>query len=166
MSLATKYRPKEFSDVSSQSSVIMILNQQIETNNFKNSYIFSGTSGCGKTTCARIFANKINKGCGNPIEIDAASNNGVDYTRDIVKSANERSLDSQYMIIIIDECHVLTSASWQSLLKCIEETPKYTIFIFCTTDPQKIPDTIMNRCQRFNFTRIPEHQIELRGNIS
>lgn len=160
MSLATKYRPKEFEDAVSQSSVIKILRKQIETNNIKNAYIFSGVSGTGKTTLARIMSNKINNNQGKPIEIDAASNNGVDYMREVVKSAKERAIDCTYKVIIIDECHVLTNASWQSLLKVIEETPKFTIFIFCTTDPEKIPDTIMNRCQRFNFTRIPEKQIQ------
>lgn len=165
MSLATKYRPKEFEDTCSQTSIIRILQRQLETHNVKNAYLFSGISGCGKTTVARIFANKINNGKGTPIEIDAASNNGVDYMREVVKSAKERALDCMYKVIIVDECHTLTSQSWQSLLKVIEETPKYTIFIFCTTDPQKIPDTIQNRCLRFNFTRIPAVEIEQRLNF-
>lgn len=152
--LATKYRPKEFSDVSGQSSVVKILNRQIETGEFKNVYLFCGASGCGKTTCARIFANKINDGVGTPIEIDAASNNGVDNVKNIIKEAAERSLDSKYKIYIIDECHSLTNQAWQAFLKCIEEPPKYTIFIFCTTDPQKIPETIQNRVQRYTFNRI------------
>lgn len=152
--LATKYRPREFSDVSGQSSVVKILNRQIETGEFKNVYLFCGASGCGKTTCARIFANKINDGVGTPIEIDAASNNGVDNVKNIIKEAAERSLDSKYKIYIIDECHSLTNQAWQAFLKCIEEPPKYTIFIFCTTDPQKIPETIQNRVQRYTFNRI------------
>ena len=153
-SLATKYRPRDFSDVVSQASIVKILDRQLELGEFKNAYLFAGASGCGKTTCARIFANRINEGVGTPIEIDAASNNGVDNVKSIIKEANERAIDSKYKIYIIDECHSLTNQAWQAFLKCIEEPPKYTIFIFCTTDPQKIPATILNRVQRFNITRI------------
>ena len=161
-SLAVKYRPKTFEEVSAQTSTIKILERQIATKQFKNSYIFSGASGCGKTTSARIFADMVNEGVGSPIEIDAASNNGVDNIKTIVKSAQERSIDSTYKIYIIDEAHMLTTQSWNAFLKCIEEPPTYTIFIFCTTDPQKIPDTIKNRCQRFNFSKIPTEQIKER----
>ena len=101
-SLPIKYRPKEFNEVSSQKSVVKILEKQIETGNFKNCYLFSGASGCGKTTIARILANKINKGVGEPIEIDAASNNGVDNVRRIIEGADQRALDSEYKIYIID----------------------------------------------------------------
>lgn len=120
------------------------------------------TGNCGKTTTARAFADLINNGNGSPIEIDAASNNGVDNVRTLVKTASERAVDSEYKIVIIDECHSLTNQAWQSFLKCIEEPPKYTIFIFCTTDPQKIPDTILNRVMRFNFNKIPVNQIKNR----
>ncbi len=153
-SLATKYRPKTFDEVVSQVSVVKILERQLELSEFKNAYLFCGASGCGKTTIARIFANKINGGVGTPIEIDAASNNGVDNVKMIIKEANERAIDSKYKIYIIDECHSLTSQAWQAFLKCIEEPPKYTIFIFCTTDPQKIPETIKNRVQKYTFSRI------------
>lgn len=157
--LASKYRPREFSDVVSQLSVVKILEKQIELGEFKNCYLFCGPSGTGKTTIARILANKINNGEGEPIEIDAASNNGVDKIREIVATANERALDCEYKVIILDETHVLTSQSWQVFLKCLEEPPKYTIFIFCTTDPQKIPATILNRIMRFNLTKIPTNLI-------
>lgn len=159
-SLAVKYRPKEFEDVVQQGSIIRILTRQIELEQFAHCYLFAGSSGCGKTTMARIFANKINKGMGSPIEIDAASNNGVDNIKAIVKAAQERSIDSKYKIYIIDETHALTSQAWQALLKCIEEPPAYTIFIFCTTDPQKIPDTIKNRVQRYTFSRISTDKIK------
>lgn len=161
-SLSVKYRPHEFSEVSSQSSIIKILERQIELKQFKNSYLFAGASGCGKTTIARIFANAINEGVGYPIEIDGASNNGVDNVKSIIKAASERSIDSKYKVYIIDECHALTSQAWQAFLKCIEEPPTYTIFIFCTTDPQKIPATILNRVMRFNFTRIKSDVIKSR----
>lgn len=157
--LATKYRPRTFDDVVQQSSIVKILTRQLELKEFKNVYLFAGASGCGKTTCARIFANMINEGAGSPIEIDGASNNGVDNVKNIIKSAQERSIDSKYKIYIIDECHSLTNQAWQAFLKCIEEPPKYTIFIFCTTDPQKIPETIKNRVQRFTFNRISTDKI-------
>ncbi|MBO5711466.1 MAG: AAA family ATPase, partial [Acholeplasmatales bacterium] len=102
-SLAVKYRPREFEDVVQQGSIIRILMRQLELEQFAHCYLFAGSSGCGKTTLGRIFANKINKGMGSPIEIDAASNNGVDNIKAIVKAAQERSIDSKYKIYIIDE---------------------------------------------------------------
>lgn len=153
-SLAVKYRPKSWAEVCDQTAVVKILQQQIATETFSNAYIFSGASGAGKTTAGRLLAQQINNNQGSPIEIDAASNNGVENIKRLVKSAQERSVDSKYKVIILDEAHALTSQSWQALLKCIEEPPQYTIFILCTTDPQKIPETIQNRCQRFNFTKI------------
>ena len=153
-SLAVKYRPKSWDAVVGQDVIVDILRKQLSTKNIKNAYIFSGASGCGKTTAARIFANELNNHQGEPIEIDGASNNGVDNVKQIISSASQRSLDSEYKIYIIDEAHMLTTQAWNAFLKTIEESPKYTIFIFCTTDPQKIPDTIKNRCMRFNFTRI------------
>lgn len=154
-SLAVKWRPDDWGSVCGQKSIVKILSRQLELNEIKNAYLFCGASGCGKTTLARIFANKINKNIGEPIEIDAASNNGVDNVKSIIKSAQERAIDTKYKIYIIDECHMITTAGWNAFLKCIEEPPTYTIFMFCTTDPQKIPATILNRVQRFNISRIP-----------
>ena len=164
MNLATKYRPQEFSDVLSQKAIIKILEQQIRTKTFKNCIMFTGPSGCGKTTIARILANKINNSLGSPIEYDAASNNGVDNVRTIIEFAQERSLDSEYKVIVMDEAHMLTIQSWNAFLKCVEEPPKYTIFIFCTTDPQKVPMTIQNRCQIYNLSRIDLDSIKNRLN--
>jgi DNA polymerase-3 subunit gamma/tau len=161
-SLAVKYRPKEWEDVMGQSSIMKILTRQLELNQLKNVYLFAGASGCGKTTIARIFANKINNYIGSPNEIDAASNNGVDNVKAIIKSAQERSIDSKYKIFIIDECHMITTQGWNAFLKCIEEPPAFTIFIFCTTDPQKIPATILNRVQRYNITRISTDKVRER----
>ena len=158
-SLATKYRPKDWQSIEGQDSIIKILSKQLALRQFKNSYLFCGASGCGKTTTARIFAEEINNHIGSPIEIDGASNNGVDNVKEIIKAASERSIDSEYKIYIIDECHMLTTAAWNALLKCIEEPPTYTIFIFCTTDPQKVPATIINRCMRFEFSRLTTSQI-------
>ena len=157
--LAIKYRPKTWEDVTEQTNITTILKNQINTNTIKNAYLFCGGAGTGKTTCARIFANEINKGQGSPIELDAASNNGVDDVREIGKKAKTKSIDSVYKIFIIDECHALSNSAWQSMLKLIEEPPMKTIFIFCTTDPQKIPKTILSRVQRYDFKRISKQGI-------
>lgn len=161
-SLATFYRPTEWEEVCGQQSIIKILTRQLELNEIKNAYLLCGASGCGKTTLARIFANKINNNVGEPIEIDGASNNGVDNVKSIIKSAQERAINSKYKIYIIDECHMITNQGWNAFLKCIEEPPAYTIFIFCTTDPQKIPATILNRVQRYNISRISTDKIKQR----
>lgn len=158
-SLAVKYRPTKFEDVVEQGSTITILQEQLKNNSVKHSYLFCGGAGTGKTTCARIFADRINKGEGVPVEMDAASNNGVDDVRDIIDQAQTQSLDSEYKVFIIDECHSLSNNAWQSMLKLIEEPPEKSIFIFCTTDPQKIPDTIISRVQRYDFQRISQQGI-------
>ena len=157
--LATKYRPQTWDDVTEQESTKIILQNQIQTGEIKNAYLFVGSAGTGKTTCARIFANEINKGLGNPIELDAASNNGVDDVREIIQQAKKKSLDSEYKIFIIDECHALSNNAWQAFLKLIEEPPAKSIFIFATTDPQKIPKTILSRVQRYDFQRISQFGI-------
>ena len=161
-SLPVLYRPTTLDEVVGQDSVIKILKKQIETNSIKNCYLFSGSSGSGKTSTARAFARVINNGVGEPIEIDAASNSGVDNVRNIIRDAQEKSIEGKYKIFIIDEVQYITSTAWQAFLKCIEEPPTLTIFIFCTTDPQKIPETILNRVQRFNFNRIPTNLIKER----
>jgi len=160
--LATKYRPTTFEDVCGQGITIKILQNIVANKAFKHTYLFAGDSGCGKTTCARIFANKINEGVGEPIEIDAASNNGVDQVRAIIDSANQRALDGEYKIFIIDECHAITSEGWKAFLKGIEEPPEYTIFMFCTTEPNKLPQAILNRLQRYNITKIDVETIKNR----
>ena len=161
-SLAVKYRPKTFEDVCGQSITVQILEKVIEKRAFKNCYLFAGDSGCGKTTLARIFANKINGGVGEPIEIDAASNNGVDNVRAIIESASQRSLVGEYKIFIIDECHSITTQGWQAFLKGIEEPSPFTIFMFCTTEPQKLPIAILNRVQRYNISKIDTQLIKER----
>lgn len=157
--LAVRYRPTTFDDVVEQDSIKTILSQQLASNSVKNAYLFCGGAGTGKTTCARIFANEINKGHGNPIEMDAASNSGVDDVRNIILQAKTRSLDSEYKVFIIDECHAISNTGWQAFLKLIEEPPAKSIFIFCTTDPQKIPKTILSRVQRYDFQRISQNGI-------
>lgn len=157
--LAVKYRPKTFDDVSEQGAIKTIIENQISGNDIRNAYLFCGGAGTGKTTCARIVADMMNNGEGSPIELDAASNNSVDDVRNIITDSKFKSLDSKYKIYIIDECHMLSNAAWNAMLKLLEEPPKSTIFIFCTTDVHKIPDTIMSRVQRYNFQRISQEGI-------
>lgn len=152
--LAIKYRPQSFDDLTEQSSVVAILTNQIETNTIKHGYLFCGGAGTGKTTSARIFARMINKGQGSTIELDAASNNSVEDIRELTEQAQTKSIDSEYKVFVIDECHSLSNQAWQAMLKTLEEPPAKSIFIFCTTDPQKIPNTILSRVQRYNFQRI------------
>ena len=164
-SLAVKYRPTSFNDMTEQSAIKDILENQIKTKTFQHGYLFTGPAGTGKTTSARIFANMINVGKGNPIEVDAASNSGVDNIRQIIEDAKRKPLDAEYKIFIVDECHSLSNGAWQALLKTLEEPPKFTIFIFCTTDPQKVPATILSRVQRYNFQKISNEGIVERLNM-
>lgn len=157
--LAVKYRPVTWDDVTEQNSVKIILQQQLEVNEIKNAYLFCGGAGTGKTTCARIFAHDINGGEGTPIELDAASNSSVDDVRNIIQQAKTQSLDSEYKVFIIDECHAISNTGWQAFLKLIEEPPAKSIFIFCTTNPEKIPKTILSRVQRYDFRRISQKGI-------
>lgn len=157
--LATKYRPRTFSDVVCQDNIKKVLTNQLETGEIKQTYLFCGSAGTGKTTSARIFANEVNEGKGKPIEIDGASNNGVDNIRSIIDDCRMKSLDSKYKVYIIDEVHMLSIGAFNALLKVLEEPPKGVIFILCTTDPHKIPATILSRLQRFDFKRIPQFEI-------
>ena len=160
--LAVIYRPKKFEDVCEQKNVIGILQNQLASGECKNAYLFCGGAGTGKTTCARIFANELNGGKGVPIEIDGASNNGVENVRGIIDQAKYMPLEGQYKVYIIDECHMLSIGAWNAMLKLLEEPPARTIFIFCTTDPQKIPATILSRVQKYDFCRISREGIVAR----
>lgn len=159
ISLAVKYRPSNFEDVVEQHSIKTILQQQLESDEVKHAYLFCGGAGTGKTTCARIFAKEINKGQGNPIEMDAASHSSVEDVRNIIQQAKSKSLDSEYKVFIVDECHAISLMGWQAFLKMLEEPPVKSIFIFCTTDPNRIPKTILSRVQRYDFQRISNEGI-------
>lgn len=149
--LPLKYRPKDWDDVTEQTAIISILRHQIDTETHKHCYLFVGPAGCGKTTLARIMASKLN---GQVVEVDAASNSGVDNVRGIVEQAEKRPVQGENKIFILDECHSFSNGAWQAFLKLLEEPPQSSIFIFCTTDPQKIPATIISRVQRFDFSRM------------
>lgn len=153
-SLALRYRPQKWDEVTEQSSIVTILQNQIESGDIKGAYCFVGAAGTGKTTCARIFANEINHGEGMPIEMDAASHNGVDDVREIAKMAQTKAIDAEYKVFILDEAHMFSAGAWAAMLKLIEEPPAKCVFILCTTDYWKIPKTIQSRCQRYQFQRI------------
>ncbi len=154
MSLATKYRPKSFSDVVEQSLIVDMLSNICKSDLNNRNFLFIGPAGCGKTTLGRIVGNVLNNNTGEPIEIDAASHSGVDKMRDIIQQARTYPIGCAYKIFIIDECHSLSSQAWQALLKTLEESPAKSVFIFCTTNPEKIPATILSRVQTFQLSKI------------
>lgn len=160
MSLATKYRPKTFDDVVEQPIIVNSLKNMCHKDKLEHrNLLLVGSAGTGKTTLARIVGNELN-GCeSDPIEIDAASNNGVENMREIVQQAKSFPIGMKYKIIIVDECHALSNAAWQSLLKVLEESPAKTVFIFCTTNPEKIPDTIISRLKVYRLSKISIHGI-------
>ena len=173
--LYRKYRPNTFEDVKGQDHIVRTLMNQIRTDRIGHAYLFCGTRGTGKTTVAKIFAKAVN--CQNPteygpccqcstcksiasgasmnvIEIDAASNNGVDNIRQIIEEVNYMPPDGRYKVYIIDEVHMLSSGAFNALLKTLEEPPTYVIFILATTEPYRLPITILSRCQRYDFHHI------------
>ena len=147
-SLANRYRPETFNDIVGQDITVKILKREMETGNISHVYLFAGTTGCGKTTTARILARAIG---GQLVEIDSASNNGADYVRQLVETAQERSLTDRYKVIVLDECQNFSTAAWSVLLKSLEEPPEYTVYILCTTEPRKVPEAVKNRAQCFDF---------------
>ena len=173
--LYRKYRPKVFSDVVGQSHITSTLKNEVETGKLSHAYLFTGSRGTGKTTCAKILAKAVN--CLNPIngnpcceceickgiesgaildvvEIDAASNNGVDNIRDIRDESAFAPASCKYRVYIIDEVHMLSIGAFNALLKTLEEPPAHVKFILATTEVHKIPATILSRCQRFDFKRV------------
>lgn len=160
-SLAVKYRPQTFDDVVGQERPISILENQLSSGSTKQSYLFTGSAGTGKTTIARIFARALNDYEPNSeiIEIDAASNNGVDQIRELRDSCKFKPINSKFKVYIIDEVHMLSTGAFNALLKTLEEPPAHAVFILATTDPHKIPATILSRVQRFDFNRMTVEQI-------
>ena len=151
--LYRKYRPQKFSEVFGQDHIVKVLKSSIEIQNIAHAYIFSGSRGTGKTSVARIFAKEIGTTSNDISEIDAASNTGVDDIRALNESVSTLPFESKYKVYILDEAHMLSKQAWNALLKTIEEPPKYVIFIFATTEPSKIPETIISRCQTFSFRK-------------
>lgn len=153
--LATKYRPATFDDITEQTLVVDMVKALCKTSELScRNFLFIGPAGTGKTTICRAIANVLNEGHGEPIEVDAASYSGVDKMREIVSQAKTYPVGMNYKIFIIDECHALSSASWQAALKVLEEGPAKSVFMFATTNPEKIPATITSRVQTFQLSKI------------
>ena len=163
--LYRKYRPQTFADIVGQNHIVSVLKNAIDKDQISHAYLFYGSRGTGKTSIAKIFANEVN---GNEIyqkenvdiiEIDAASNNGVDEVRDIKEAIKFLPTEGKYKVYIIDEVHMLTTAAFNALLKTLEEPPAHVIFILATTEIHKIPATILSRCQRFEFKNLSQEQL-------
>lgn len=172
-------RPETLSEVIGQEHIVRVIKNQLKNDKVAHAYLFCGTRGTGKTTLARLLAKGVNctsegeRPCGvcencraiqqgnfiDLVEVDAASNNGVDYIRDLRDSVNYPPAVSRKKIYIIDEVHMLSNSAFNAFLKTLEEPPEHVIFILATTDPQRIPQTILSRCIRFDFKRVPENLI-------
>jgi DNA polymerase-3 subunit gamma/tau len=178
-----KYRPQTLSEVVGQKHVTQTLANAIKNGRIAAAYLFTGGKGTGKTSTARILAKSLNcqssknptiNPCGicslcksvasssaiDVTELDAASNSGVDNMRDIIANLQYKPIEGSYKVLIIDECHALSSQSWQALLKIVEEPPAHVVFIFATTEVEKVPSTIISRCQRFDFRKIPLVEVQ------
>lgn len=179
--VARRYRPKSFSELVGQENVSQALATAIRTGRIGHAYLFTGARGVGKTSTARIFAKALNAGTGptadpdldsdiaraidagedmDVLEIDGASNRGIEEIRQLRANVNVRPSRSRFKIYIIDEVHMLTTQAFNALLKTLEEPPEHVKFIFCTTDPEKIPITVLSRCQRFDFPPVKKDAIQ------
>lgn len=153
LTLYRKYRPTSFSNVLGQDHIVKVLESSIKKGDIGHAYLFSGSRGTGKTSVARIFAESVGCSSADLYEIDAASNRGVDEVRAIREAVHTMPYQSKYKIYILDEAHMLTKEAWNALLKTLEEPPKHVIFILATTELEKVPETVISRCQTFSFKR-------------
>ena len=153
LALYRKYRPKTFKEVLGQEHIVDVLKSSVESNKVSHAYLFVGSRGTGKTSVARIFANEIGVSVNDLYEIDAASNRGIDDIKELRDGVRVLPFDSKYKVYIIDEVHMLSKDAWGALLKTLEEPPKHVIFILATTELQKVPETIISRCQVFTFKK-------------
>lgn len=153
VALYRKYRPNNFAEVLGQEHVVNALKGALEQNNIGHAYLFAGTRGTGKTSLARIFAGEIGVKDRDLHEIDAASNRGVDDIRALREEVHTMPFESPYKVYIVDEVHMLTKEAFNALLKTLEEPPRHVVFILATTELEKLPDTIVSRCQTFTFKK-------------
>ena len=158
--LYRKYRPKSFKEVIGQEEIVSSLENALKSEKIGHAYIFAGSRGTGKTTIARIFAAELGSSVNDVYEIDAASNNGVDEVRALNEAVNTLPFDSKYKIYILDEAHMLSKSAWNALLKTLEEPPAHVIFILATTEIEKIPDTILSRCETYTFKKPSDKTLE------
>jgi len=151
--LYRKYRPTNFKDVLGQDHIVKPLSITIKNGNISHAYLFAGSRGIGKTSIARIFAKDIGTSANDIYEIDGASNRGIDDVRALREAVNTLPFDSKYKVYIIDECHMLTKEAFNALLKTLEEPPKHVVFILATTEIDKLPATIVSRCEVHQFRK-------------
>lgn len=156
MDLANKYRPQKLEDIVGQENVVKILSSELKHNKLRQQYLFVGNTGSGKTTTARILAKAVN---GQVFEIDAASHSSVEDIRALIETITIRPMGVDHTVVILDEVHGLSNKAIQTLLLTLEKPPKHVIFILCTTEADKVPDTIKNRCECFVFLRLPYYLI-------
>jgi len=153
IALYRKYRPTTWNEVIGQDHIVNAISGSLKNGNISHAYLLCGPRGTGKTTIARIIAHELGVSPNDMYEMDAASNRGIDDVRDIKKSVQSLPFDSKYKIYILDEVHMFSKDAWNALLKTIEEPPSYVIFILATTELEKVPETIISRCQSFTFRK-------------